>query len=293
MSAQNRNNAGRLDLALLFIVAIPLLAVAYVYGVAQANLDRRYTVAAESLTVPDDVAAVAEGRRLARIRGCFWCHGEGLEGQQYFAQADRGIIAVAPNLTKKIREYSAADFVRTIRHGVRPDGTSLQPAMPSFAFFNISDEDMGAMLAFIRSLPEQEGLEGEFRLMPIGWIRWAMGKLPPNVAELIDHEASRATPAIDGTAEARGEYLALSICTECHGDNGRLRVPVSPDLEIAIGYSRDEFDRLLRTGQPRHDRPIDYHMVDASKYRYTEMTDAEVGALYSYFQSLLNPMPAT
>ena len=292
MSSHNHSKSHWHDVALLVIIAIPLLVLAYVYSVTRADIDRRYSVSAAPVAVPTGSAAVAEGERLARVRGCFWCHGEALEGQQYFAMAERGIIAVAPNLTKKIREYSAADFARAVRHGVRPDGTSLQPAMPSFAFYNISDPDMGLMLAYINSLPEQEGLAGEFRLMPLGWIRWAMGELPPNVADLIDHAAPRPAAAVNGSARDRGKYLASSICTECHGDNGRLRVRGSPDFEIAAAYSKDEFYRLMRTGQPRHDRPIDYHMVDASKYRYIQLTDAEVADLYSYFQSLLNPAPA-
>ena len=37
----------------------------------------------------------------------------------------------------------------------------------------------------------------------------------------------------------RGRYLAESICTECHGDNGRLRVPGSPDLIVASAYTRE------------------------------------------------------
>jgi mono/diheme cytochrome c family protein len=293
MSSSKNNNAGnRSDLLLLIMVGLPLLALAYVYLLAKLDLGQRYDVAAESVVVPVGQDAILEGERLTKIRGCFWCHGESLEGQMYFANADKGIIAVAPNLTKKIREYSPAEFARTLRNGVRPDGTSLQPAMPSFAFYNISNDDMGLMLAYMRSLPEQDGLPGQFRLLPVGWFRWVFGRLPPKVADLIDHSATRPTAALNGSLQQRGKYLAESICTECHGDNGRLRVPGTPDLTIAISYSRKEFHQLMRTGQPRHERAIDYHMVDASKYRYTELTDAEVDALYSYFQSFLNPATA-
>ena len=275
------------DLLLFFLLAIPLLAIAYVYSDARADLNRSYELPPVSVEVLSDPAAITEGGRLAKIRGCIWCHGEYLEGQQYFAEADRGVIVVASNLTKKIREYTPEAFARAVRHGIRPDGTSLQPAMPSFAFYNMSDADMGLIMAYIRSLPEQEGLDGEFRLLPIGWARWALDKLPPNVAELIDHDAPRPDPAVNGPAILRGRYLAESICTECHGDNGRLRVPVTPDLEISLPYTQAEFRHLMLTGEPRHERPIDYHMVDVAKYRYGEMTAAEIDSLYEYFQSLL------
>jgi cytochrome c553 len=278
------------DVLLLIVVAIPLLLIGYAFAKAQSGRNTQYEAAAVSIDIPDGDAAIREGRRLSRVRGCFWCHGEDLEGDQYFADASRGIIVVAPNLTKKIREYSSAEFARAVRHGIRPDGTSLQPAMPSFAYYNMSDADMGLLLAYARSLPEREGLLGEFRLTPVGWIRWVLGRFPTNVAGLIDHSAPRTPPAISGPATRRGKYLADSVCTECHSDSGRLRVPGTPDLSIAMPYTRDEFFHLMRTGEPRHDRPIDYHMIDVSKYRYTEMTDAEIEALYSYFQALKYPV---
>jgi mono/diheme cytochrome c family protein len=284
---QAQAQSQREDIWLLIVVSIPLLLVAFAYLNARAGLTERYAVPATEIRIPQDAAAIEEGARLARIRGCFWCHGEQLEGDKYFAEADRGIILITPNLSKLNREYSTADYVRALRYGVRPDGTSLQPAMPSFAFYNMSDADLGRIIAYIKSVPEQEGFTGEYRLMPLGWLRWTLRRFPTNVASLIDPNAARPDPAVAGPAVARGEYLAKSICTECHGDNGRLRVSVTPDLTVALGYTREEFFHLMRTGEPRHERPIDYHMIEVSKYRYGAMTDAEIDALYQYFQSLM------
>jgi mono/diheme cytochrome c family protein len=283
-----KSSADRLEWLLLITTGLVLAVVLVVYLLASSGLNQTYSAPLESVTVPEGVAAVAEGERLATIRGCFWCHGAALEGQKYFAEADKGLIVAAPNLPRKLREYSVAEFARSVRHGVRADGTSLQPAMPSFALYNMSDEDMGYIIAYIQSLPEQEGLEGEFRLLPVGWFRWVLGDLPPNVATLIDHAAPRPDPAVNGSPVVRGKYLAESVCTECHGNNGRIRVPITPDIEIAVTYSREDFFRLMRTGAPAGDKKIDYHMVDVGKYRYVRMTDAEVDALYQYFQSLLS-----
>lgn len=277
---------------LLFVAAGTVFAaVVTLWYLADSGLNREYDVPQAAFTLPEGEAAVTEGERLARVRGCFWCHGERLEGQKYFAEHNRGLIVVAPNLTKKIREYTPAEFARTLRNGVRPDNTSLQPAMPSFAFYNMSDADTGALMAYIASLPEQEGLEGEFRMLPLGWWRWVAGELPPNVADLIDHDAPRPDPAVDGDPVARGRYLSESICTECHSDGGRIRVPGSPDLIVASAYSKEDFVRLMREGITVGERDIDYHMVDASKYRYTRLYDEEVDALYAYFRSLATAPP--
>lgn len=281
----------QIETALLVITGLTLLALTAAWWTATSQLNRGYSVAAEPVVVPEGEDAVAEGERLANIRGCFWCHGNTLDGGVYFANARRGVIAVAPSLRQKIREYSSAEFARVVRHGVRPDGTSLQPAMPSFAYFNMSDEDMGLIMSYLASVPEREGYQGRFRLLPVGWFRWMGGHLPPNVAELIEHDAFRPDPALNGDPVARGRYLAESTCTECHGNNGRLRVPGSPDLHIAAAYTRDQFFELMRSGVPLGGRAIDYHMVDASKYRYIHFFDSEVDALYQYFRSLV-PQPS-
>jgi mono/diheme cytochrome c family protein len=284
--------ANRLEWLLLIAAGTVLIVILFLYANARAGLAERYDAPLDAINLPVGPeaisAAIREGERLATIRGCFWCHGASLEGQKYFAEADRGLIVVAPDLTRKVREYSVDEFARVVRHGVRPDGTSLQPAMPSFAYYNMSNEDMASIIAYVRSLPEQNGLAGEFRLMPIGWLRWTLGQLPPNVATLINHTAPRPDPAVAGSAVLRGRYLAESICTECHGDNGRIRVSITPDLEISAAYTREDFIRLMRTGAPAGERKIDYHMVDVGKYRYVRLTDDEVDALYAYFQSMLD-----
>jgi len=284
-------SANKLEFFLLLLIGLMLAVVVYVYVRSEAELYKVYDVPAEPVEVPAGPEAVAEGERLARIRGCFWCHGQSLEGQKYFAEADRGLIAIAPNLTRKVREYTPSEFARAVRHGIKMDGTSVQPAMPAFAYYNMSDADIGVLIAYIQSLPLQDGYEGEFRLMPVGWFRWVAGRFPPNAADLIDHTAQRPEPALNGSAVDRGRYLAESICTECHGDNGRLRVPGTPDLIVAAAYSREDFYRLIRTGEPVGERKIDYHMVDASKYRYTEFRNDEVEALYAYFRSLAGLPP--
>ena len=50
------------------------------------------------------------------------------------------------------RTYSDADWVRSIRYGVRPDGRGII-FMPSDYFNRISDADLGAMIAYLKSLP--------------------------------------------------------------------------------------------------------------------------------------------
>lgn len=278
-----------IELALLVATGLLLLGIMSVYSIAERGLNRRYAVDLTPIALPaaSDPAILAEGERLATVRGCFWCHGAALQGQEYFAAAGRGVIVAAPDLTRLRTEYTAAEFARAVRHGVTPAGTSVQPAMPAFAYFNMSDDDLGAIMAYIASLPQQHGLPGQFRLLPVGWLRWAAGALPPNVAELIDHEAPRPRPG--GSQRQHGRYLAASICSECHSDSGRIRVPGTPDLSIARGYSRAQFGQLLRTGAAADGRPLDSHMVNAARHRYTRLREAEVDALYAWLSRVDSP----
>jgi mono/diheme cytochrome c family protein len=273
----------KLEWFLLITIGGLLAAILYAYLDARQDLRREYAIAADPIAVPADAAALAEGERLTVIRGCFWCHGPALEGKLYFANANNGIIYTSPNLTRLVRDYTPAEFARAVRHGVRKDGTSLQVAMPAYAFYNISDAELGAMIAYIRSLPPQPGYDGEFRLLPVGWLRWLAGKFPPPVAGLIDHTAPRPDPDSADPAE-RGRYLSMTICETCHSDAGRLHFPGTPDLAVAAAYTREDFSRLLRTGVGVGGRTLNYEMQDSAVNRFVRLTDDEVDALYAYLQ---------
>jgi cytochrome c553 len=272
----------KLELLLLVITGLALAAILSVYVYARQDLQRQYAVPLTDINLPDDPQALAEGERLAVVRGCFWCHGPSLEGKLYFANSMNGVIFTAPNLTDIVHQYTPAEFARAVRHGVRKDGTSLQLAMPSYAFYNISDTDIGAIIAYIKSLPRVPGYKGEFRLLPVGWVRWFAGKFVRPVAEFIDHNAPRPDPGVAGDPLTRGRYLAVSICETCHSDPGRLHFPGTPDLAVVAAYTREDFSRLLRTGVAAGGRTLNYEMQDSAVKRFVRLSDDEVEALYTY-----------
>jgi hypothetical protein len=49
-------------------------------------------------------------------------------------------------------KWSEADFISVIRTAKRPDGTNVDPAMPT-AFAKMDDTDLKAMWAFFKTLP--------------------------------------------------------------------------------------------------------------------------------------------
>lgn len=269
----------------LVLVALLVLAAGVVYAVFERKMSETYEIETGAIDVPTDSASVAEGERLARIYGCYnGCHGEAAEGGLFFDEPMFG-TATAPDLTRVAETLSVEELVGVIRYGVRPDGSSVF-AMPSLQFYHLADEDIGAIVAFLRSLPPTGGPETSVELGPLGRTLFALGEIEPMAAR-IDAQAPRLDPGDGSDPMAIGEYLAVTACAECHGtDLAGQEHPGgnTPNLAIAAAYSPDEFKTLLRTGEPRDGRELRL-MNDMSRKRFRHLTDAEIEAMYTYLSS--------
>jgi mono/diheme cytochrome c family protein len=257
-----------------------LAAGGYVYVASERVIHRKYVVPLTEVAVPSDSAAVAEGRRLAAIRGCFGCHGKALQGEVF--RDDASGRAVAPNLTRVAHEYSTAEVARAIRYGIRANGEGLQ-IMPSPMYYHLSDTDLGRIIGFLRTAPRVEGLAYEFRPSPRG--RWQMvtGEWYPLADDILRMGPRMRAPEPADTL-AHGEYLARTACTECHGPDLEGDIRGSPDLVVAAAYSFDDFNRLLRTGVAVGNREL-WMMSDVSRSRFSHFTDAEVRSLHSFLRA--------
>jgi len=73
------------------LLGLVLLAFAVIYILSERILGERHPILAVSLAVPSDPASIAEGRRMAIVRGCSGdCHGKEVGGAVMF---DRPAIA--------------------------------------------------------------------------------------------------------------------------------------------------------------------------------------------------------
>ena len=273
-----------IGIALGGLVGLGIVGYGVLYVLSERVLRRTYEVPAISLTIPTDPASIAEGRRLATIRGCFAdCHGKQGEGKVMF---DQPMIArvVAPNLTAAVHKYSDAERVAIIRNGVRPGGRSLL-IMPSDAFVGLTDEDLGRIIAFLKSLPAVEGPGPSISVGPLGRVGLATGKFKP-AAQLIAETVP--PPEAPNEEAAYGRYLARTICAECHGTALRGDSNpdfTSPDLRVVAAYSPDAFAQLLRTGVAIGGRSVGVMSAQA-RNNLSYLTDVEIAALYSYLYSL-------
>ena len=108
------------------------------------------------------------GQYLATIMDCSGCHTEGalagkpdptlrLAGSSIGFGAPGLGVFYPPNLTPDeatgLGRWSAADIVRAVRTGERPDGRMLAPMMPWHAYAVLTDQDAKALAAYLQSLP--------------------------------------------------------------------------------------------------------------------------------------------
>jgi mono/diheme cytochrome c family protein len=268
-----------LRIGLFSVVLLLIAAGAVIYVLSERILRRTYTEPQVDIAVPRDSQSVTEGRRLSMIRGCSGdCHGMEIEGGVFI---DNVLVArlVAPNLTATVRKHSNADLARIVRRGVRPDGSSVI-GMPSEMFSGLTDEDLGKILGYLRSVPPHPGPAPERRLGPIARVAFVAGKLRP-AAELVREAALPAgTYPQDGDSTAAGGYLARTSCTECHGLDLR-GGDTAPDLRIAAGYSLEAFTGLMRSGTALGNRELPL-MSRVARGRFSHFTDKEIRNLYTY-----------
>ncbi len=207
------------------VAGLAIVGCVVAYALSERVLQHIYQVPAVAISIPTDPASIGEGRRLATIRGCVGgCHGKQAEGVVMFDEPMIGRI-VAPNLTAAVRKYSDAELAVIIRNGVRPTGRSMM-VMPAEAFVLLTDEDLGRIIAFLKSLPAVDGPGPSVSMGPLGRIGVAAGQFKPvadsspKLSHLPKPRAKR--PRAGGTS--RGPPAPSATGRAC----GAIPIPTSP-----------------------------------------------------------------
>ncbi len=286
-----------IGLSAAVVLGLVALVAAIVFGLSQARLTHAYVVPVENVEIPTQPVAIAHGHHLAIISGCIDCHGQDLSGRVFFENAMIGRFA-AQNLTsgKGGITFTDQDWVRAIRHGVRPNGTPLL-VMPSKQFYALSDADLGALIAYLKTVPAVDSELPASAVSPMGRVLMLVMKdLPLLAAERIAHNAARPPAPHAGVTVEYGKYLAVR-CTGCHGEtlSGGKIPGTPPDWPPALNltpypgaavaeWSEAQFVQTLRTGVTPRGNQFD------TKYMpwkvLGQMTDDEIKALWLYLRSL-------
>jgi mono/diheme cytochrome c family protein len=243
--------------------------------------------------------ARTRGEHLVEARyGCTGCHGASFGGGTMIDDPMIGSIH-GPNITNgaggRTAAYTAADWDRIVRHGVRPDGTPA--AMPSGDFRGMSDHELSDIVVYIRAHPAVDDTIEPVKLGPLGAVLLAVGRIPLSADMIEDHR--KPHPVEPPPAEASvafGAHLA-NTCSGCHGASfsggpipgGPPDWPPAANLtshaEGLSGWTYDQFASTLRTGRKRDGTGLRVPMSDMVPSAQ-RMTDVELQAIWAYLQSL-------
>ena len=263
--------------AALAASALTTLGFFWVYVASESHLRSYRAPPIFAPGIPADASSITRGEHLVATLGCRGCHGVDLEGAPMWG------YAVAPNLPALVRERGVAAFEAALRHGIGSDGRAMY-SMPSFSFIRLRDEDVTAIAAYLVSAPVRRVELPEPRLP---WrIRLALARGDDKPVAGFLPLVPPLRHAGEDTALARGEYIAMTTCIECHGFRLRgddLFGSNTPDLIVIAGYDEAAFTTLMRTGKALGDRELPM-MSGVARGRFAHFTDAEVRDVFTFLK---------
>ncbi|HEX5631961.1 MAG TPA: c-type cytochrome [Gemmatimonadales bacterium] len=264
-------------------------AVAVTYISSERTLRARHDAPYPDVAVPSDSASLARGAHLATVLGCPACHGRDLGGNIFFDEPGVARL-VAPNLTRgpggRGAEYTDQELARALRFGVRRTGQVLF-VMPTAEFHSLSDADLGAVIAYVRSAPPVPSTMPPTHIKWLGRVGIATGKYLPS-REYLHLAAPRPEATPTGVTVEHGRYIAHAICSECHDPEGEVtKAPKGkpPHMNVLSAYDVEGLKRATREGIAMDGRKLDQSMMRPE--RVGQLTDDELAALQLYFRSRL------
>src|SRR5215467_12491538 len=278
------------------VVLVVAGAAAFARFGSEMKLHRTVSVQVAPIALPTDQAALERGAYLYKSRGCALCHGNDGAGKVFIDEG--GFFAKAPHISpgegSVTASYMPQDWVRTIRHGVKPNG---EPAfiMPSEDFNRLTDDDVGAIASYVRALPMVAGTGTEFRVPLIVHFLYAAGMIK-DAAEKIDHTLPPARPFASNDELAHGAYVAAG-CKGCHNEffsGGAIpgappswppaaNLTPGPDSAFARYSDAEALSAMFKSGK----RPDGSAVSTVMPFgMLSQMSPDDVNALYSFLKTV-------
>ena len=274
----------------------------------------KYEAPLPAIKASMDPVVIAKGRHIVLGPGhCLDCHNKDKNKDSLMAAGIDPVLSggmefalpfgkfytrnLTPDAETGIGKLSDGEVAREIRHGVKPNGESMLPFMP---FQNLTDEELTAILSYLRSLKPVRNPVPDHSYNVMGKVIKAFMIKPQGPSE-----TPKKSMAAD-TSVAYGRHLVMAVanCNECHtkrnGIGDYVGEPLAGGTEFAeegkptlispnltpdpktgriTAWSQEFFIKRFRMG-----KLIPYsHMPWES---FGRMTDTELKAIYNYLQSL-------
>ncbi len=212
----------------------------------------------------------------------------------------------AGNLTPShLGDWSDGELFRAITSGVSKDGRALFPAMPYPLYNQADEEDIYAVIAYLRTLPPAENK-----------IKQSKAKFPVSLLiNTMPVKYNRPVKPDEENITQYGKYMAtVAGCIECHTplvkgkpvweeafSGGReFLLPggtvttsnLTPDAETGIGNWTEEmflsrFKAFADSSYVPHDVDLNNDFNTLMPWTlYAHMKDSDLKAIYAYLQSL-------
>jgi mono/diheme cytochrome c family protein len=270
------------------LIGVIIVAVFGLSFRANTRLNKTYQIQPETVSIPADADSIAEGKRLASFY-CANCHGTNLGGTDFFSEPALAVVD-APNLASGNggigNQYSDADWVRAIRHGIDPQGKPLF-VMPAKDFYFLNDEDLGQIIAFLKTLPPIDNTSNDFSFTIVGRVLLGLGVFGDVLsAENINHNGPRPEAPSAGVTADYGEYLVKTFgCSNCHGaqlsggQSSEPGMPPGPNLTPGGHLGSWTGASFISTIRTRQSEWMPFESL-------AKMSDDELKAIWTYLQSL-------
>lgn len=224
-------------------------------------------------------------------------------GQEFFP----GVLCIrniTPDRDTGIGAWSDGEIIRAIREGIGRDGRGLFPIMPYFIYRDLADEDVEAVVAYLRTLPAARSAQPPERVIEFP-LNLLVRLWPRPVAGPVLAPDRRADPL------AYGEYLGrIARCEFCHSPREPRSLELLPGRRYAGGmpfflghelvmypmnltphasglgaWSREQFIARFRAhAVPQVVEPARNTLMNWSAF--AGMTDDDLGLLYDFFMTL-------
>ena len=277
------------------LVGLIFILAASLFFIGSSRLNKTYNIPADNIVIPTDAASIEKGKHLTETL-CTHCHTIDLSGKLWFSFPPAGKVDSA-NLTSGEggigKEFTTdEDYVRAIRHGVDPDGKPI--FMPSVAAFQgMSDEDLGALIAYLKTVPPVDHKTNGQQFTSLAKILIGAGviKLP---AAIVSHTPSVAAPE-KAVSAAYSQYLVtISGCYDCHTQNLSGGPYPQPGISLIVpnittggevgSWTEDQFIATIRTGVNPAGHPLDAELMPWPQIRLS--SDDELKAIWMYLQTV-------
>jgi mono/diheme cytochrome c family protein len=231
------------------------------------------------------------------------------KGGERFDEANSGVPGTlyAPNLTPAgIGDYSDGELLRAVTTGVARDGRALFPLMPYINYGQLAEDDVRAMLAYVRTLNRID------HQVPPRSLNFPLNL----IVRTIPRAATFGPRPSPDDRVAYGKYLTTAAsCADCHTPmEAGQRLPgmdfaggfefahpelgyrvrsanITPDADSGIGqWTEEQFinkfkglavpdGRVLTDAEQRQNTAMPW-------VQYAGMTREDLGAIYAYLRTV-------